>query len=88
MAELRAEHPDAANYVHVELYDNPDKIQGDLSRAELVPAADEWGFTRIPDWTNESWVFVLDGDGVVRQRFEGFATLSELEAALMEVAGS
>ena len=88
MAELRAEHPDAANYIHVELYDNPDEIQGDLSRAELVPAADEWGFTRIPDWTNESWVFVLDGDGVVRQRFEGFATLSELEAALMEVAGS
>lgn len=88
VAELRAEHPDAANYIHVELYDNPDEIQGDLSRAELVPAADEWGFTRIPDWTNESWVFVLDGDGVVRQRFEGFATLSELEAALMEVAGS
>ena len=88
VAELRAEHPEAANYIHVELYDNPDEIQGDLSRAELVPAADEWGFTQIPEWTNESWVFVLDGGGVIRQRFEGFATLRELEAALMEVAGS
>ncbi len=88
VAELRAEHPDAADYVHVELYDNPAEIQGDLSRAELVPAADEWGFTRIPGWTNESWVFVLDGDGVVRHRFEGFATLAELEAALMDVSGS
>ena len=71
VSELRVEHPDAANYIHVELYANPEEIQGDLSRAELVPAADEWGFTQIPGWTNESWVFVLDGDGVVRQRFEG-----------------
>ena len=87
VSELRVAHPDAANYIHVELYANPEEIQGDLSRAELVPAADEWGFTRIPGWTNESWVFVLDGDGVVRQRFEGFATLMELEAALAEVDG-
>ena len=88
VAELRAAHPDAANYIHVELYDNPSEIQGDLSRARLVPAADEWGFTSIPEWTNESWVFVLDANGLIRQRFEGFATLTELEAALMEVTGS
>ena len=87
VSELRAAHPDAANYIHVELYDNPEEIQGDLSRAQLVPAADEWGFTQIPDWTNESWVFVLDGDGIVRQRFEGFATLTELEAALIKTTG-
>ena len=88
VAELRATHPNAANYIHVELYDNPAEIQGDLSQAQLVPAADEWGFTQIPEWTNESWVFVLDADGIIRQRFEGFATLAELETALMEVAGS
>lgn len=87
MSELRVAHPDAANYIHVELYDNPDEIQGDLSQARLVPAADEWGFTQIPGWTNESWVFVLDDEGIVRQRFEGFATLAELEAALAEVGG-
>ena len=87
VSELRAANPDAANYVHVELYDNPAEIQGDLSAARLVAAADEWGFTQIPHWTNESWVFVLDADGVIRSRFEGFATLSELQAALNAVAG-
>ena len=87
VSELRAAHPEAANYIHVELYDNPAEIQGDLSRARLVAAAEEWGFTQIPEWTNESWVFVLDGAGVIRQRFEGFATLGELAAALGE-AGS
>ena len=87
VSELRLEHPDAANYIHVELYDNPQEIQGDLSRAELVAAADEWGFTQVPGWTNESWVFVLDGAGIVRQRFEGFATFAELEAALADAGG-
>lgn len=86
VSELRADNPDAANYIHVELYDNPSEIQGNLSVARLVPAADEWGFTEIPHWTNESWVFVLDSDGIIRQRFEGFATLNELQAALSEVA--
>ena len=88
VAELRAAHPAAANYIHVELYDNPAEIQGNLDRAQLVPAAGEWGFTQIPGWTNESWVFVLDSDGVIRERFEGFATLAELEAALAAVAAS
>ena len=85
VSELRAAHPETANYVHVELYDNPAEIQGDLSKSRLVPAADEWGFTRLEDWVNESWVFVLDADGIVRHRFEGFATLNELEAALADV---
>ena len=57
-----------------------------MSRARLVPAADEWGFTQIPGWTNESWVFVLDSEGAVRQRFEGYATLTELEQALSDVS--
>ena len=87
VSELRAAHPDAANYIHIELYDNPQEIQGDLSRARLVPAATEWGFTQLPGWTNESWVFVLDRNGVIRHRFEGFATLGELTTALAD-AGS
>lgn len=87
VSELRAAHPNAASYIHIELYDNPAEIQGDLTRARLVPAAAEWGFTQIDHWTNESWVFVLDSAGIIRHRFEGFATLSELEAALADVGG-
>ena len=87
VSELRAAHPDDANFIHVELYDNPAEIQGDLSKARLVDTADEWGFTRLEHWTNESWVFVADGQGIVRHRFEGFATFNELEAALRDVTG-
>jgi hypothetical protein len=38
----------------------------------------------VLDWSlrSEPWVFVVDGAGTVRARFEGVTTRSELEAAL------
>ena len=80
--ELKAAFVDRADFVHVEIYDLPDEIQGDLSKASFAPAVDEWGFSSIPHWFNESWVYILDEEGLVDHRFEGFATLTELEAAL------
>lgn len=82
--ELKASYRDRADFVHVEIYDLPDEIQGDLSRAAPVPAVDEWGFSSLPHWFNESWVFIINEKGTIDQRFEGYATLTELEAALEE----
>ena len=85
VSQLKNLHPGEATFIHVELYDNPIEIQGDLSRAELVPFAQDWGFTAIPGWFNESWVFVLDAQGRIHQRFEGFTTVEELEGVLAAV---
>ena len=67
------------SFIHVEMFDNPDEIQGDLSRARTVSAAAEWG---LP---SEPWTFVVDADGLIAAKFEGFATLDELEEALADV---
>ena len=85
--ELKAAYQDRADFVHVEIYDLPEEIQGDLSKAQVTEAVEEWGFSSLPHWFNESWVFIIDDQGIVRQRFEGFATLTELEAALKETLG-
>ena len=69
----------------MEIYDNPDEIQGDLSRATLSQPIKDWGISELPDWFNESWTFILNPEGRVTQRFEGFATLEELESALQSV---
>ena len=82
VSELRAKYDGQAHFIHVEIYDNPDEIQGDLTRARIAPTVDEWGLTQLPHWFNESWTFVLDVDGRVLGRFEGFATLTELEESL------
>ena len=88
VTELKELYSDDANFIHVELYDNPEEIQGDLSKAELNNLVDEWGFSSIAHWFNESWTFVLGSDGRIAQRFEGFATLEELEEVLQaELAG-
>ncbi len=85
--ELKAAYQDRADFVHVEIYDFPDEIQGDLSRATLVPTVDEWGLSSLPHWFNESWVFIMSGEGLVEQRFEGYATLTELEEELKQTLG-
>ena len=85
VSELKEGYAGRANFIHVEIYDNPDEIQGDLSKAGIARPVAEWGISSIPGWFNESWTFVLDGDGRIAQRFEGFATLEELKAALEPV---
>ena len=72
-----------ANFIHVELYDNPDDVQGDLSRARYSPLVETWGFLSIEGWTNESWSFVLDRDGRIAARFEAFIPKDELEQTLL-----
>ncbi|HEU0020930.1 MAG TPA: hypothetical protein VFR55_04555 [Dehalococcoidia bacterium] len=86
VAELKDQHRGEANFIHVEIYDNPEEIQGDLSQARITEAVKEWRFDQIPHWFNESWTYVLDSDGVVYQKFEGYATLEELDVALQEAS--
>jgi hypothetical protein len=85
VSELREKHPGQANYIHVEIYDNPAEIQGNLDRAEIFSVVDDWGLTSIDDYFNESWTFIMDADGQIDDRFEGFATVDELEEALNKV---
>ena len=85
VTELKEGYSGQANFIHVEIYDNPHLIQGDLSQATLVQAVHDWGISSVPGWFNESWTFVLSPGGAIAQRFEGYATLEELEEALKAV---
>ena len=79
LKELKDKYRDQANFIHVDYFDNPDEIQGDLDRAIVSPTVLEWN---LP---STEWSFVLDDTGVVAARFEAFATLEELEEALLDV---
>ena len=79
LQELKDIYGDRANFIHVDIYDNPDEIQGDLDRAIISPTAIEWN---LP---STEWSFVIDSAGVVAARFESFATIDELEEALKRV---
>ena len=77
--ELKTEYADRMNFIHIEVYDNPHEIEGDLSRAVISPTAEEWG---LP---SEPWTFIVDGGGIIRTKFEAFTTREELETALSDV---
>ena len=78
--QLKRELTDGVNYIHVEVWDNPHEIDGDLSRGRLSPTLAEWGLVTEP------WTFILGSDGVVSARFEGFVTAEELTDVLDAVA--
>ena len=78
--QLRREYPQGVNFIHVEVWDNPHEIDGDLSKGRLSPTLAEWGLVTEP------WTFILDREGVVSAKFEGFVTAEELTEALDTVA--
>ena len=75
--QLKSERAGAANFIHVEVYDNPAEIreQG-IASGRVVPALVEWG---LP---SEPWTFVIDASGVIRAKYEGFVSADELRESL------
>ena len=62
-------YPDRATFVHVEIYKDP-------RNGVVADAVTAWN---LP---SEPWVFFVDRGGMIVERFEGIATLEELEQAL------
>ena len=60
---------DRVAFIHQEIWES-----GSLQK--LSPTFEEWNLR------SEPWIFVVDGRGIVRARFEGLTTRRELEAAL------
>jgi len=65
---------DRVVFIHQEIWE-----AGSLNK--FYPTVEEWNLR------SEPWIFVVDGGGMVRARFEGLTTQLELEAALRRVLG-
>jgi len=76
---LKERYREQVNFIHVEVYDKPQEATRDLRSARPSPTVTEW---RLP---SEPWVFVVDGQGSIAARFEGFTTVDELEPELRQV---
>ena len=83
--ELKDQYKGKANFIHVEIYDNPDEINGNISQARFAPIIDKWGFTQLKDYRNGSWVFIIGSDGNIASKYEGYAAIEELQNGLEDV---
>lgn len=77
---LAQRYGDRVDFVHVDLFQHPQRINGDLQSAERSPLLNEWGIR------TDQWTFVIDADGRVAARYEAFVPSAELDAAIVRVA--
>lgn len=81
LSQIRERFGDEANYIHVDLFENPEQVRLGETPIE-TPILEEWGLH------TDEWTFVVGADGRVAARFEAFAPYAEVEAALASVLGS
>ena len=81
VSAVKERFKDQSNFIHVEVYENPHLIEGDLSNASISPLIEEWGLVAEP------FTFVLDDQGRVFAKFQGFVTDEELSDAVSAVVG-
>jgi hypothetical protein len=55
------------------------EIWQDFAEKKMFPTVEEWRLDTEP------WVFVVDGKGIIRAKFEGLVTTQELETALKQI---
>ena len=61
--------------IHIEIYDNPNEMKksGDISIGIQSPQISEWGIKTEP------WTFLINNNGMIVERYEGFVSFEELE---------
>lgn len=79
---LKNRHAERMDFIHAEVYDNPAEIrESGLSAARAADIVAEWN---LP---SEPWTFVIDANGAIAAKYEGFVDEGELGAAIDEVLG-
>lgn len=79
ISQIKEKYQDMANFIHVEVFENPHLIEGGRPVGDTVAAVAEWNLPTEP------WTFVIDGEGLVRAKFEQFTTKKEIETALVDL---
>lgn len=77
---LAGRYGDRAAFVHLEVWQ-------DFEAKVVNPAAAEWIQPKDRGDTQEPWVFLVGGDGIVRKRFDNVVSDAALEAAVKELVG-
>jgi hypothetical protein len=69
--QLLPRYENRVSFTHQEIWQ-------DFASKKLFATVEEWRLQ------SEPWIFVIDGQGIIRAKFEGLVTVTELEAALQQ----
>ena len=81
LSRLADKYSGRSNFIHVEIFDNPDEMQqsGDPQVGVESKIVHEW------ELHTEPWTFIVDNRGIVVGRYEAFVTTAELEETLIPI---
>ena len=82
LKQMKDRYSGRINVIHVEVYDNPPEIRdAGIEVGRLTPVMAEWGLA------SEPWTFVVDAEGIVRAKYEGFVGADELGDTIDKTLG-
>ena len=79
ISSLKEKHGSKANFIHVEVVEDPHQLKEGRPAAHWVAAVEEWGLI------SEPWTFVVDSSGLVQAKFEQYTPAEDIEAALVQL---
>ena len=78
---LAAETGDQANFIHIEVWSN-------YEETAINKSAADWIYREGDDDAHEPWVFLVDADGAILQRWDNVTSDESLQAALSAALGT
>ena len=81
VGELQTRYRDRAEFIHIEVWE-------DFEEKKINPAAREWLQPGGTGDLQEPWVFLVGGDGIVKDRFDNVASDAQLEDAVRRLVGT
>ena len=79
LKKLKSKYHDKITFIHVEVYENPHLIKGNLKNAKISPVLNEWNIK------SEPYTFLIDKNNYLFRKFQGYASYEEIENYIVKL---
>ena len=73
LKKLKLKYHDKITFIHVEVYENPHLIKGNINNAKISSALNEWNIK------SEPYTFLIDKNNYLFRKFQGYVSFEEIE---------
>tara|TARA_B100001123_G_scaffold190042_1_gene216881 strand:- start:1001 stop:1867 length:867 start_codon:yes stop_codon:yes gene_type:complete len=79
LKKLKSNYHDKITFIHVEIYENPHLIKGNLKNAKISPVLNEWNIK------SEPYTFLIDKNNYLFRKFQGYVSYEEIENYIVKL---
>ena len=79
LKKLKSKYHDKITFIHVEVYENPHLIKGDLKNVEISPVLNDWNIK------SEPYTFLIDKNNYLFRKFQGYVSYEEIENYIVKL---